>query len=292
MSVRHAYVFGIDGGGTRCRARIRNADGRLIGEGLGGRANLYASVPDAARSIMDALEVACAEGGLPALDPQQAIGCLGLAGANLPGAVAQLRQLLPFRQISVVTDGAAALAGAFSGEDGAIAILGTGAAYHAQSMGKVREIGGWGFHAGDQGSGADLGRLALRRSLLAHDGVLRRTSLTRQIMAQFSDEPLKLIAFARDATAAEYGAFAPLVFECLDAGDAHAKSCVAEGLVTIRASLRAISRGLDKLCLLGGLADRYAPHLEATFGPKLTLPKADAVEGAIILVSRSDPRQV
>ena len=32
--------LGIDGGGTKCRARLRNAEGRLLGEGTGGPSNI------------------------------------------------------------------------------------------------------------------------------------------------------------------------------------------------------------------------------------------------------------
>ncbi|MCP3699810.1 MAG: N-acetylglucosamine kinase, partial [Aliivibrio sp.] len=35
----HLYV-GIDGGGTSCRARIRNAQGELLGEAKSGSANI------------------------------------------------------------------------------------------------------------------------------------------------------------------------------------------------------------------------------------------------------------
>ena len=33
--------LGIDGGGTRCRARLRDGEGRLLGEAEGGLANIY-----------------------------------------------------------------------------------------------------------------------------------------------------------------------------------------------------------------------------------------------------------
>ena len=33
--------LGIDGGGSKCRARIRDDGGRLLGEGAGGPANIH-----------------------------------------------------------------------------------------------------------------------------------------------------------------------------------------------------------------------------------------------------------
>jgi glucosamine kinase len=277
------YFCGVDGGGTRCRARIRAANGALIGEGNGGRANLYASIDDSHRSVLEAIFAALAAGKLDA-GSLPLMGCgLALAGASVPGAADALIARLPFAQSIVFTDGAAALAGAFEGREGAIAILGTGAAYMARRNGMLREIGGWGFHAGDQGSGADLGRMILRRTLLAHDGVMAHSPLTNAVLGDFEHDPLALLAFARDATPGEYGRYAPAVFDALDAGDDHAKAIVHEALVVIRASIAAIAEGVDRLCLLGGLAKRYQPLLEPEFGALLKEPLADAMDGAILL---------
>ncbi|MFD1331301.1 N-acetylglucosamine kinase, partial [Methylopila musalis] len=37
-SERSALFLGVDGGGTRCRARLADAGGRVLGEGLSGPA--------------------------------------------------------------------------------------------------------------------------------------------------------------------------------------------------------------------------------------------------------------
>jgi glucosamine kinase len=275
------FFAGVDGGGTRCRLRLRRADGTLLGEGFGGRANLYASVEESFASIMQAAGEALADAGLGA-DDYPRIGCgLGLAGAHVGDAAQRLRGLLPFGAVRIETDGAAALAGAFRGGDGAIAILGTGSMYIAQQAGKIKEIGGWGFHLGDQGSGADLGRRALERVLLAHDNVVEASPMTEALLAEFGRDPLKIVAFARDATPADYGRFAPLVFDSAEAGDPAALAVIAPALGIIAASLRQIGSG--QLCLLGGLGKRYRPLIEAEFGKRLAEPMADAMDGAILL---------
>jgi glucosamine kinase len=281
------YVAGADGGGTKCRVRVRRRDGSLVGEGLGGRANLYASVPDAVESIKAAMAAAFAAAGLSNVDSAEIACGLGLAGASVREAVDALKERLPYGRIAVTTDGAAALAGAFRGGDGAIAILGTGAAYLARRGDLLHEVGGWGFHAGDQGSGADLGRMALRYSLLAHDGVLASSAMTEAVLARFGGDPMRLIAFARDASPAEYGALAPLVADNAETGDVNALHCLEEALNVIRASLRKVTAGGGRLCLLGGLAARYRPHLEAEFSELLAEPQADAMEGALLLAMES-----
>ena len=41
MKQTSAYFLGIDGGASRCRARIRDAAGRMLGEAIGGSSNIY-----------------------------------------------------------------------------------------------------------------------------------------------------------------------------------------------------------------------------------------------------------
>ena len=76
-----------------------------------------------------------------------------------------------FRERVLETDAYAAWLGAFRGSAGAILILGTGSCGFTVVDGKPTYVGGWGFEVSDEGSGAAIGREALRRALW----VLRRT---------------------------------------------------------------------------------------------------------------------
>src|SRR5437764_1049925 len=60
--------------------------------------------------------------------------------------------------------------GAHAGGDGGIVIVGTGSIGFARVGEEVYTIGGYGFPVSDEGSGADLGLSAIRRSLWARDG--------------------------------------------------------------------------------------------------------------------------
>ncbi|WP_407048700.1 BadF/BadG/BcrA/BcrD ATPase family protein [Methyloraptor flagellatus] len=74
--------LGVDGGGTRCRARLRDRAGRRLGEAEGGLANIYQDFDRALDSIATTAAAAIAAAGLP----PEAIGrCragLGLAGVT------------------------------------------------------------------------------------------------------------------------------------------------------------------------------------------------------------------
>ena len=39
------FFIGIDGGATHCQARIRDIDGNLLGDGVGGPANIHSDFP-------------------------------------------------------------------------------------------------------------------------------------------------------------------------------------------------------------------------------------------------------
>jgi hypothetical protein len=56
--------IGIDGGATFCRARFRDMDGNLLGEGEGGPANIHSNFRLAVESIQTACRAALQSAGL------------------------------------------------------------------------------------------------------------------------------------------------------------------------------------------------------------------------------------
>ena len=64
MGTKGITYLGIDGGGTRCRARIEDENGRLLGEASSGPATTRIGVERAWRSVMEASEAAAAQAGL------------------------------------------------------------------------------------------------------------------------------------------------------------------------------------------------------------------------------------
>ena len=54
---------------------------------------------------------------------------------------------------------------------------------------------------------------------------------------------------------------------------------------------RLLSLGAPALCLLGGQAERYAARIGKGLQPSLRAPRADALEGALMLVLRGSHAQ-
>lgn len=277
--------MGVDGGGTLCRARAATADGRIIGEAETGTANLLAGLDQARANVMAAMTAALAKGGI---EPSALGGCvvgLGLAGANVACLQRDfLAAGLPVARFRLESDAFVACRGAHGNADGAIAILGTGSAYVARLDGSFTSLGGWGFDLSDQGSGADIGRAALRAALLAHDRIGPADGLTDAVLARFDHDPGAMVAFAKGGSPRDFGTFAPLVLDSADAGDPVATAIVEDGIRHITAAIdRLALLGAPAVALLGGLAPRYRDRLTGRIVPAIVDPAADALAGGIAL---------
>jgi glucosamine kinase len=280
--------IGIDGGGTNCRARIRDAAGCLLGEGVGGPANLGLGADQVMRSIMDAVRAAggerFSEAGL-----HRAHAGFALAGTEFPGASRALLALPhPFASVVVDSDSYGALLGACGPGDGAILILGTGSAGLAVVGGKRIRVGGYGAAISDEASGQWLGREAIRRALWAHDGRAKETALATAILAHFDRDPDEVVAFAGKAKSADFARFAPLVLEHARSDDPLALALVHEAAADAAKIIDTlIGFGAPSVALLGGLATPLGAWLPESVRKRLSEPKGDALEGAILMARRS-----
>lgn len=287
-------LVGVDGGGTRCRARARWMDGTPIGECITGTANILAGIDAARENIIAAVEGALVEGGLSSADLGRCFVGLGLAGANIPDLSERfLAADLPFARTALEMDAWIACRGAHPDGHGAIAILGTGTAYVVQTGGAFVTVGGWGFQLGDQGSGAWLGHMALRRAVLAHDRLLEPTGLSDAVLAQFDHLPDRMVTFCKTALPRDYGTFAPLVFERAAAGDAIATAILEEATRDIEIALnRLVELGAARISLLGGLAPLYEKRLSREIAKYVAPPAGDALDGALRLAATLVPAEV
>ena len=125
-----AFLIGVDGGGTSCRAVIAARDGTRLGEGLAGSANILHR-PDRRRdNIVEAAGLAARDAGLAESWIRERAAVLGLAGSNVGTYANRIASILPFRVSHVETDALIALEGALGEADGAVAIVGTGSPIH------------------------------------------------------------------------------------------------------------------------------------------------------------------
>lgn len=276
------YYLGIDGGGTRCRARLTDAQGKVLAQAEGGPANVF-SAWDAAVGALDALIAQIADDAqLPAAQMRIVAG---LAGANVPSVQRRLADWRPrCAALRVVTDVEIACIGAHGGAPGAVFIVGTGSQGACWDGEGFTLLGGWGFALSDLGSGAVLGQRALRLALLAHEAVMPASPLTHRLMARFAQDAETLLLWSQRATTADWGSVAPEVFAAAQQGDVHGLTLVRQSAEEIALMAQPLlARQSGKLALMGGLAQPIEPYLPEALRRVLTAPQGDALSGALAL---------
>jgi glucosamine kinase len=267
-------VIGMDVGGSGIRARLRGAPQTIRIEKP---ANLLGGA-EALAAISEAVDAVCQ---LHGVDPADAIVAMAAAG-DTPEGRQSLATIAPrYRMVSVVSDVVAAALGAHGGRDGGVIVLGTGAGGCVIKGGRPELFGGWGFPVDDVGSGADIGKCALRAMLRTHDGDVSPGPLSVAVARQFHNDPEATRSWARHAKPADFAAFAPTVFAAAEAGDPAALAILDHamaafhrlvGLARMRSALRVAVSGSVALRLLS-LPSSPTDLVE---------PMADAVDGACL----------
>ncbi|MER8488133.1 N-acetylglucosamine kinase [Mesorhizobium australicum] len=289
MNTEADYFLGVDGGGTGCRARVEDAQGKVLGQGLSGPATTRLGIEAAWASIAKAFGAAIEDAGFAPAETAKIHAGVGLAGIGRKGALEALRAIAhPFAGIDFVSDGIGACLGAHSGQDGAIVIAGTGSIGLGFVEGRDLRAGGYGFPISDEGSGADLGLKAVQLALRAHDGRHERTALLAEVMQRFAGDPMEAVAWMDRASATDYAALAPMVMRHADQGDPVGRRIVQGAAEQIDTLVRVLfEKGAPRVTLLGGLASPLEPWLSPDVRRRLKPADGDAVSGAIILAKRS-----
>ena len=287
--MRRKYYIGIDGGATKCKCRIEDQTGHLLGEATGGPSNIRLSVERSWASIHQAITAALAGTGLSLDHPDcEFYAGLALAGCEVKSArEAFLSHPHPFKHLLLKSDAYAACLGANAGEDGAIIIIGTGVAGMQTEKGKLTRVGGWGFPHNDEGGGAWIGLEAIRLTFQWRDGRIEHSPLVSAIYQKFHDSETALVAFANHADSTGFATLAPEVVEHAAHGDHHAVSLMrlaGQHIDSVAQALdRAASRSLP-CTLFGGLAPFLLPWIGSHLRGRLKPEKRDAAAGAILMI--------
>ena len=302
--------LGVDGGGTNCRIRLADENLVTLADAAGGRSNLQIDNGDPAwHSVTEGTREVFAKAGVDFAETRNTYACFGMAGGRLPSARATFAaRPWPFAGVEVYDDIDIARAGAHGGEDGAVIIVGTGSAALAMVDGVRHQCGGWGFHIGDQMSGAILGRELVRRAVEATDGLVPGSPLTQAVIQKLGgnldtvmdwsfpklagpaglpnnrvDNPATLLGRAP----AEFGALMPLFFEYFERGDAVALELMELELGYIDNYVAWFKqRGARTLAAVGGFGTRLYPLLVARYGDFIVHPRHEPLHGAVILAKQ------
>jgi glucosamine kinase len=278
--------LGVDGGATRCRARLRDADGEMLAEASGAAANIHVDSAAAIAVLHALVGTIMGKGGLTDADRARIAIGFGLAGIEDASDAARVVEAFPgFRLVRAANDAVTACIGARAGADGGLVIAGTGSAAIARVRGKETIIGGRGFTLGDDGAGAHIGLDAIRAAMRAFDGLGSISALTEEIIGRFDGDPVAMMRWARDARPGDFGALAPGVFSRAAEGDRIAREITVAAAGAIGALTRGVvALGAERVALVGGAGEALRPYFEPEIAALLSAPLHDATDGAILLV--------
>jgi glucosamine kinase len=281
-----AYYIGLDGGATHCRARLRDGSGRALAEASGPAANVHVDFVRAVTVLHEAVREILSKAQLTGADRAQIAIGFGLAGFKDASDAQRIVEAFPgYRVVRAANDATTACIGAHAGADGGLVIAGTGSAATARVSGRETIIGGRGFTVGDDGSGSHIGLNSMRAAMLAYDQLGPASALTREILAEFNDDPVMMMQWARDAKPGDFGALAPRVFKYAALGDGISLGIAQEAGRAIGVlTRRVIALGAQRVALVGGVGEALRPYLEPEISESLSAPLHDATDGAILFV--------
>lgn len=289
------YFLGVDGGQSSTFALIGDATGRVLGAGRGGPSNHVAASEGRAKfigAINACLNAACESAGLDAATIRFAAACLGFSGGPADKE-SILREILASERTIVTHDALIALSGATGGTPGIITIAGTGSiAFGRNASGKTARAGGWGYVFGDEGSGFDIVRQALRAALKSEEGWGEETSLRRTLLdetgAPDSNDLLHRF-YTPEFPRPRIAALAELVDQAAEQGDAIARKILDESAQELAALASAVRGQLFsddeavRIAYIGGVfrsrtvRDRFIALSGSQTGPPLYGPAAGAL---------------
>lgn len=282
------YLIGVDGGGTGTRVRIARAGGHEIAQAQGGPSGLAHGIDKAWRAISDAVAAAFASAGVthPPLSAL-AIG-LGLAGVHNKEWAAQFVAANPgYGALRLETDGFTTLMGAHQGQAGAIVAIGTGSVGQVLLQnGEQREVGGWGFPAGDEASGGWMGLRAINHIEQVLDGRKPPSPFAQQVIDACGGNRDAIQVWLGKATQTAYASLAPIVVAHAE-GNATARQILADAGAEVATIARALDPAAElPLALCGGLGQALRAYLPPELLVRTVAPHGDAASGALRMIEQ------
>lgn len=293
------FFIGVDGGGTKTKMRIEDADGNLIGETRSGPAQIRISIDKAWESINTAFHEIVSTAGIDPTDKNLRFH----AGLALAGTESQnqyddfINHPNPFSTIYLKSDAYAACLGAHDGHDGAIIIIGTGTKGYQIEGRHESFVGGWGFPQGDEGGGGWIGLQTVRFTFHSVDGRLPKSPLFDAVLAQFDNNISTLLDWSVDATSSKFGTLAPTLIEYVDKKDPFAIQIIKEAAAAIDEIGKALDTHRQDLsrttpcCLFGGIAPFILPWLGHELRSRVVERRHGATKGAILMLKQHMKQQ-
>ena len=297
--------LGVDGGQSSTTVLIGDESGRVLGAGEAGPCNHTGAEEGRARferAVNQGLHAACARAGLDAATVRFESACFGMSGGPEDKRTI-LAGTLRAEHLLVTTDADIALSGATDTGQGIAAIAGTGSiAFGRNTEGRTARAGGWGYVFGDEGSGFDIARQALRAALRMEEGWGPPTSLRQALLdatgSRTANQLLHLF-YTSEWPRSRVAALAPLADAAAAQGDAVAMVILNRAAVELAMLVAAVRSQLWKpgdaieVAYIGGvfqsrtLLEHFRMLIELEPGNRCGPPRYGPAEGALLKAYRA-----
>lgn len=287
----------VDGGGTKTAIVVVDAAGNEIARATAGTSNAAVIGHDRAGATLRELITSTVSSAGADL-PLQSLWC-GLSGSDRPEDHRRLRPLLEDLATDIrMTNDAELAMGGLPDEVGVAMVSGTGSvAFGRNAKGTKARAGGWGHIFGDEGSGYDMARQALRAFSAEADGYGDRTTLTPRLMEYWDlTDPWTIINRVYDpgTSKGDLAKLSHLVVEEAARGDGIAQAIIARTAEDLARFGKAVARRLAlgpdlSLALVGGMLNHVEPFRQqvlAHFADEWSLASFELVSDPALTAAR------
>ncbi len=301
------YKIGVDGGGTKTELILVDDRGEIVARHLAPGCNPNIAGTSRAREILlDALHALLATSPLciGATRPTATLLCMAGSPEFWRETADALSSSKEFGPVTALDDSAPVLELATNGRPGLVLHGGTGSFVAARdTSGKIHYAGGLGWRFGDEGSGHEIGRLAIARALLELQGWAPGTSLAHLIRKHTglgSDSDARAITrwfYQHPEPNRQIAALAPAVLDLAAHGDEHAAQIIRDACLPLLALAERIAARLFPAPQISHLPTGLSgpilthPFVQNLFCARTILPltpiTAPPIEGVRRLLLRS-----
>ncbi|OVE66694.1 ATPase [Clostridium diolis] len=262
------YIIGVDGGGTKTEAVAYDFQGNIIVTSVKGFANLLNNREKALNNIVDSIREI-----IDVLKEDELVDLyLGIAGSEVGDNAKIIKDTIKNElktDCVLMNDAEIALKAMLMGNDGILAIAGTGSiAFGVKNNSSVR-CGGWGNLLGDEGSGYKIAIDAIKRMIFEEENSLPKSELTTRIMKRLGAKSIgEVVTFVYSSTKDEIASLAEIVSILGEEGNKIAEEILVNEGVDLAKTVINVYRKLKfescSIALVGGVI-RKAKILRKSF---------------------------
>ncbi len=299
------HILAIDAGGTKTLGLLKCLKSQETWYFRDGSASLSHNLSSACDRIEKVAKILLEKASCKAEQVVLVCGAAG-AGNSRNRRVLEDQLNLTFSDVLISNDGRTSLYGAGLGDPIIVLAMGTGSvAMRLDRQKNETQFGGWGFVAGDLGSGAYMGKLLVSLALVQLDkqqlkcDILINETISRmseinclEINSQKnsnSDTDIKqsIAEWIQSATPTDYASFAPLIFEYAEQS-LFAQKILKDAALWIEDLAETAGYKSERfsdipVAIIGGLAQAIKPYLSKEFSESLVSSKGSALDGALFI---------